>query len=568
MVTARPRAETSAATAYAEAVLRGEIVAGELVRLACERHLRDLETAAERGLVWDEAEAQRAMAFVESLRQSKGEFAGRPLELLPWQRFVVSSLFAWHQADGLRRFRRGYIEVAKKNGKSTLAAAIALYLLLADDEPAAEVYVAATKRDQARVTWDEAWRMVQQTPALRQLTGGIPSRAQITVPSTWSRLEALGRDADSLDGLNPSGVIIDELHAHRDRETIDRLETALGARRQPLLVYTTTAALEDGPVWAETRGYAEQVVRGAIDDDSWFVFVAALDEGDDWTDPAAWPKANPSYPLTPRPEYLEALCRQALVSRSAQMSFRALNLNSPVALTGGWIDLREWDACADPGLSLDAFRGRPVWAGLDLASTRDITALVLVARLPDGRLATWEEYWAPAETIVARSREDHVPYAVWAESGWMRTTPGAVTDYGAIRERIRELVDDHGLDLGALAYDRWNASQLVAELQADGLVCVPHGQGFASMSGPSRDLEAMLGSGRLVHAGNPVTRWMASNTVAEVDAAGNCKPSKRRSTGRIDGIVALLMALGRATGSGAPDEAVPTLWIDGEEGLA
>ncbi|GIW15676.1 MAG: terminase [Tepidiforma sp.] len=550
---------------YAEAVVRGAVPAGELVRLACERHLRDLEEGRRRGLRWDEAEARRAIEFMQHLRQSRGQWAGQPLELLPWQQFVVGSLFGWRRADGLRRFRRGYIEVARKNGKSTMAAAIALYLLLADGEPGAEVYCAATKRDQAKVTWEEAWRMVQQTPALRAMTAGVPSRANLTVPSTWSKLEALGRDADTLDGLNPHGVIIDELHAHEDRDTIDRLETALGARRQPLLLFTTTAGLEDRPAWVATRGYAERVVRG-FEDDRWFVYIACMDPADDWTDPANWPKANPSLGQTLRLEDLEQEAREALGSPARQAAFRALRLNTPAAIAGGWLDLREWDACCDPGLTLEAFRGRACWAGLDLATTRDTTALALVTRLDDGRFAAWEEYWVPAETIAARSREDQVPYVAWAEAGWLHATPGAVTDYGAVRARLRELVDDWGLDIRELAYDRWNASQLIVELRADGLTCTPHGQGHASMAGPCRDLETLLGAGRLVHAPNPVTRWMAGNVVTEMDAAGNQKPSRRNSTDRIDGIVALLMALGRAAGSSQPESAGPTLWIDGEDG--
>ena len=528
--------------------MSGEILAGQLVRQACERHLRDLRDGSRRGLGWDADEAQRRIEFCSYLRQSKGRWAGQPLVLEPWQQFVVGSTFGWKRRDGTRRFRRSYISVARKNGKTTLAAAIGLQLVDFDGEPGAEVYVAATKRDQARLCWDEAARMVRQTPSLRRRIGIVDSRANMHVLETHSKFEALGADSDSLDGLNPHGVIIDELHAHRDRRVVDVLETAMGARTQPLIVYITTAGVEGESIYTETDNYARQVVQGLVQDDEWFVYVATLDPEDDWTNPEVYGKANPNLGVTVQLEELIQERNRALAVPGRQNAFRRLRLNQRVQQAQRWLPVEEWDSCADPELTLDAFRGRQVFAGLDLASTRDIAALVLLAPVddPDVDYVMWEHYWVPQETILRRSREDAVPYDVWVEQGWMEATPGNITDYDVIRERIREYADDYGIGFVELAYDRWNANQLVTQLQNDGLLCVGFGQGYASMAAPCRALEALIAGRRIRHRGNPVTRWMVGNVTVSQDPAGNLKPDRARSAEKIDGVVALLMALGRA----------------------
>ena len=535
-------------TAYAERVLAGEVLAGALVRQACERHLRDLREASRRGLVWDPEEAGRRIEVCSHLRQSKGRWAGQPLVLEPWQQFVVGSTFGWRRRNGTRRFRRCYVSVARKNGKTTLAAAIALQLLDFDGEPGAEVYAAATKRDQARLCWDEAARMVRQTPSLRRRIGIVDSRANMHVLDTASKFEALGADSDSLDGLNPHGAIIDELHAHRDRRVVDVLETAMGARTQPLIVYITTAGVEGESIYTETDNYARQVAQGVVSDDEWFVYVATLDDGDDWADPGVYAKANPNLGVTVQLEELIQERNRALAVPGRQNAFRRLRLNQRVQQAQRWLDVRDWDACADPHLTLDAFRGRRVFAGLDLASSRDIAALVLVAPIddPDADYLVWEHYWVPQDTVTRRSREDAVSYDVWVEQGWIEATPGNITDYDVIRERIREYADDYGIGFLELAYDRWNANQLVTQLQNDGLTCVGFGQGYASMAAPCRALEALLAGRRIRHRGNPVTRWMVSNVTVSQDPAGNMKPDRARSAEKIDGVVAMLMALGRS----------------------
>jgi len=538
----------SPVTEYAKSVLAGEVITGQLVRQACERHLRDLETGEARGLWFDADEAARAVEFFSHLRQSKGRWAGQPLSLQPWQAFVVGSIFGWKRRDGTRRFRRAYVEVARKNGKSTFAAGIGLYLLDFDGEAGAEVYMAATKRDQAKICWEEASRMVERTPALRRRIRSIPSRTNLHVLETGSKCEALGADSDTLDGLNPHGVIIDELHAHRDRGVVDKLETAMGARLQPLIIYITTAGVAGESIYQETHQYARRVVEGTVQDDDWFVYVATLDPDDDWTDPAVYAKANPSLGVTVQLEELIAERDRALAIPGRQNAFRRLRLNQQTEQANRWLSVEEWDACCDQSLTLEAFRGRRVFAGLDLASTRDVTALVLLAPSDEDGVDfdMWEHYWVPEDGIAKRSRDDGVPYDVWRDQGWLEATHGNITDYDVIRERIREYADDNGIGFVELAYDRWNANQLITQLGGDGLTCVPVGQGYASMSGPCRELEKLIAGRRIRHRGNPVTRWMVGNVTAAQDPAGNLKPDKARSAEKVDGVVALLMALGRA----------------------
>lgn len=536
-------------TAYAEGAVAGRLVVSRWVRLAAERHLRDLEWAREMGWRWEPRELERFERFCSHLPQSKGTWGGRGLELLPWQQFVLGQALGWKRADGMRRFRRVYVEVGKKNGKTTLASALAIWLLDFDGEPGAEVYVAAVDRKQARLCWDEAAWMIQRTPSLARRVHVVESTASAFVRETHSRLVALGADTDSMDGLNSHGVIIDELARHRTRAVLDRLETSGAARRQPLLLYVTTAPLPDEagrPAYEDIRGYSERVLQGLVQDDEWLAFVAAIDEGDHWTDESCWPKANPSLGVTLSWEFLRAAAQRARESEWQRLPFRTLHLNERLTGAAGWLELTEWDACADRSLTLEAFRGRPVYAGLDLAATRDTTALVLVTRDDDGRWLIWEEIWVPRDTVLERSRSEGLPYRAWVEDGWVHETPGAVTDYGAIRARIRELVDDYGIDIRELAYDRWNATQLVHELAADGLTCVAAGMGYQTMTMPMREVERAVAQRSLVHRGSPAMRWQMASMAVKSDPAGNTKPDRERATGRIDAVVAMLIGLDRA----------------------
>lgn len=544
-------------TDYAESVLGGDIVAGELVRLACERHLHDLELGSLRGLRFDEAAAGHAVAFVEQLRHSKGEWAGQRLQLAPWQLFIVGSVFGWLRDDGTRRFREIYTEVARKNGKTTLLAAIGLYLAFADGEPGAEVYSAATKRDQAKLCWSEADRMVQSTPALSRLIERTPSRGNLARLDTFSKFEPLGRDADTADGLNPHAGIIDELHAHTSRDMVDVLRTALGARRQPILWSITTAGSDQQSIWWEMRSYAANVLQKTADDDTLFAYIATLDKGDDWQDEAVWPKGNPNLGVSVRLEELREKARRAAQLPGEQNAFRRLRLNEPTEQSERWLDIGQWDENAAPP---EVMPGAVVFAGLDLSSTIDITACVLVAPR-DGDYDVVGRFWRPEDTIVEAERRDGVPYRQWAAEGWLTLTEGTAIDPIQIADDIADWLAPY--TVAELAFDAWNAAGASARLGSLGVTTVAMAQGFATYSEPCHALEALLLERRIRHGGNPVLRWMAGQVTVKFGPNDAVRPYKPHGSGiRDDGIVALLMALARARVHQQADTAigVPNLW--------
>lgn len=553
--TARP-SKDDRATAYARAVVRGQIVTGKLVRLACERHVRDLRTGTERGLRWNVELADRAIDFFSYLTQSKGRWAGESLTLEPWQQFIIGSVFGWQRRDEsigiwVRRFRRALVEIARKNGKTTMSAGVGLYLLDFDGEPGAEVYAAATKKDQARICWDEAARMVARTRALKRRINVIPSRANLHIIETASKFEALSADSDSTDGLNPHAYLVDELHAHRNRGLVDVLETATGARSQPLGWYITTAGIAGISIYQETHDYCCQVVEGLIEDDEQFIYIASLDPDDDWTDPANYIKANPNLGVSITLDELVKERDRAMAIPGRQNAFKRLRLNVQTEQVERWLDVGTWDALAIEGLTLDDMRGRTCYAPLDLSSTTDITCLgLLFPRDGDDEDAAefvWiPQFWVPAVAIQERAQRDRVPYPQWRDEGWIFETEGDVVDQDAVKVRLREIADDYGIEIVEVPFDRWGAVKLATELQQEGLTVVPVGQGYASLSAPSKELERLMLSGDLVHDGNPVMRWMVANVAIEQDPAGNIKPSKRKSTERVDGISALVTGLSRA----------------------
>lgn len=541
MVAAPP---VSPVTQYAEAVLSGEVVAGRLVRLACERHLRDLADGAARGLRFDEAEAERVIGFFRLLPHIKGEWAHETaggMELAPWQAFIVGSLFGWKRADGTRRFRTAYVEVARKNGKSTLAAGLGLWLSFFDGEPGAEVYAAATKRDQAKIVWGDARQMVLKTPGLRSriraFTGNLHAEA------SSSKFEPLGADADTLDGLNIHGAIVDELHAHPSRAVVDVLETATGARRQPLIFYITTAGYDRHSVCWGHHDYTIKVLEETYQDDTWFGFVAALDDGDRWNDASVWAKANPNLGVSVKPDDLARKCARAEQVPAEQQAFRRLHCDEWTESSTRWLDLAAWDQGNVP-VDPEALTGRACYGGLDLSSTTDLTGLVLV--FPDGAggYDVLAFPFVPEESLAKRAERDRVPYPVWRDQGHITATDGNVVDYDVVETIVMQLAERY--DLKELAIDRWNSTGTQTRLTAAGITVVPFGQGFASMTAPAKDLEKLVLEGRIRHGGHPVLRWCIGNTVVQTDPAGNIKPAKNQSTERIDLTVALVMALGRA----------------------
>lgn len=529
---------------YARDVASGKVIAGKLVRQACERHLRDLAEGAARGLKFDADAAQAAIDFFSLLKHSKGKWAGEQFELSPWQKFAIGCVFGWKRRDGTRRFRVAHIEVARKNGKTTLAAGVALLLLTIDRESGAEVYCVATKRDQAKLTHEDAEKMVKASPSLRRSVQVFKNN--LSVASSNSKLVPLGADGDTLDGLNVSGAIMDELHAWKKRSLWDVIETATGARDQPLTLITTTAGYNKHSIWWERRDLACKVLDGVFQDDELFALIYTLDDDDDWTDEKVWGKGNPNLGVTVKVEEIRKRVEEAKQTPGKQNAVRRLRLNQPTEQASRWLDMEKWDACGVVKVAASSLLGRRCWGGLDLASTIDIAALVLAFPWDDETgFDLLPFFWIPKERIHHRVETDRVPYDRWVDEGWIIATPGNVIDYAFIRAFVLKVAEDYQLvDLG---YDPWNATQLALQLQDDGIEVVQFRQGFASLSEPSKELEKLVVSGKLRHGGNPVLRWMASNVSVKQDPAGNLKPDKSTSTEKIDGIVGSIIAIGRAT---------------------
>ncbi len=520
---------------YAQRLAGGETPGNKWQRLAAVRYLSDLDR-----FEFDTTKAEHALNFFMFLRHSKGEWANHRLELEPWQQFIIWNLYGFIRDDGTRRFRTGYIEVPRKNGKTTMLAGLGLLGMLADDEPGAEIYSAATKRDQAKLLFDEATRMVR---ASSDLSSRIKShKNNLHIPGTAAKFEPLGADKDTLDGLNPHYNLIDELHAHKTAGLWNVLDTATGARRQPLTIAITTAGQDMHGICWDRHTYTEKVLENVIDDPSWFGFVAGIDEGDDWLDPATWAKANPNFGVSVKTEAFAEKAKQASNSPATQASFMRLRLNVWSEGVSAFIPLEHWRNCSAVP---ERATGRITYAGLDLASSNDIAAFVEVAPTDDPRtFDVYPHFFIPADNISERVSKDRVPYDSWVRDGLVTATPGNVIDFESIRATIQRQGDDH--QIKEIAFDRWGATQISQQLTDDGFTMVGFGQGFASLSAPTKELLTLVSSGGLRHGGNPVLEWMASNMVVREDPAGNIKPDKSKSREKIDGMVALIMALDRA----------------------
>lgn len=427
---------------------------------------------------------------------------------------------------------------------STMLAGVGLDLLVCDGEPGAEIYAAATKKDQARIIFDEAKRMVASSPALSAELARFKSN--ISVDGTASKFEPLSSDEKTLDGLNPHGVLIDELHKHKTRALLDVLDTALGARRQPLLIIITTAG-DDSPesVYAQENDYATKVLEGTIEDDATFAYIATIDKGDNWADPAVWEKANPNLGISVKLDDLERQAQKAAKSPSAQSAFKRLRLNVRTSSAERAIDMETWAKNGGPWIDPAELRGRKCWGGLDLSSKIDISAWVKLFEPdePGGRLLVVPRFWMPLDTLEARAEKDRVPYREWFDKGFIEVTHGNVIDHDAIEQAV--LGDAGEFALQSVAYDPWNATQLAASLLGKGVPMVEFVQGLRSYSEPTKELINLLVSTKLDHGDNPVLKWMASNLKTQRDKNENLMPHKLHSTGRIDGITGLIMAIGR-----------------------
>ncbi len=506
---------------------------------------------------FDEKAAQRAVLFFEKyLRHSEGEWAGKKFKLEDWEKNdIVRPLFGWkRRSDGTRRYRTAYIEVPKKNGKSGIAAGIALYMAFADMEPGAQVFSAAGDRDQAAIVFDTAKNMVLASPALSRRSQ--PYRRVIHVPYLGASYRVISADAKTKHGFNVHCAVFDEFHVQPNRELFDTLKNGVAARRQPLVVIITTAGHDRNSICWEMHDYALKVKNNIIEDNELLVVVYAAEKDDDWTDPKIWKKANPNLGITVKEDFLKSECEKAKRMPSYENTFRRLHLNQWVEAERRWFSIRDWDKGNEAVARADLQR-KPCYAGLDLSSTRDLSALSLVFPLYDELPLNAENesasrdvykilpfFWIPEENMREREARDQVPYSVWIREGFITATPGNVIDYKFIFEALKKLREE--FDILEIAYDRWGASKLTQDLQEASFNMVPFGQGFGSMSAPSKELERLVLSGRIHHGGNPILRWNADNVVTVSDAAGNIKPDKAKSNKRIDGIVAAIMGLDRA----------------------
>lgn len=531
---------------YVNDVLNGKQVACQWVRLACQRHVNDLEHGSERGLWFDRKEADKVIAFFALLKHSKGEWAGRPVILEPWQQFIIACLFGWKKADGTRRFKTAILEIARKNGKTLMAAVIGLYMMIADGEAGAEIYSAATKRDQAKISFDEATRMVKSSPAIAKLVRIY--KDNIHIPDTASKFVPLGADSDTMDGLNVHCAIVDEIHAHKTRDTWDLLETATGSRRQPLMFGISTAGYDRKSLFYSQHEYTAKVLTGSIVDDSWFGITYTIDDGDDWRDENCWIKANPNLGVSKKLDDMQRKAARAKEMPSAQNAFMRLELDIWTQSETKWVPQPHWELC-NGAVDADGLRGRTCYGGLDLSSNTDVTAFVLVfpPQTTGDKYQVLCRFFIPLDSMHARTRRDRVPYEAWVRAGYINATTGNVIDYDFVLAQID--ADKQTYDLQEIAFDRWGAAAIQTKLMELGgdKFMVQFGQGFASMNPAMKELEKQILGHTIAHGNNPVLNWMADNLVVQTDPAGNIKPDKEHSIERIDGMVALVMALDRAS---------------------
>jgi len=495
---------------------------------------------------YDKAKADRAVNFIQSMKHTKGAFYNKPFLLLPWQETIIRDLFGVVREDGMRQFKQTTIFCPKKQGKTELAAAVALYLLCADHEQRAEIYGAAADRQMASLVFHVAADMIRLSPALQKRCKILDSRKRILYTPTNSFYQVLSSEADRAHGVSAHGVIVDEIHVQKNPDLYNVLTKGSGdARRQPLQFIISTAGDNIHSIGYELCQKAKDLLERRKTDPTIYPVVYAADPEDDWRSPETWRKCNPSMGITFPESVMREACESAIQNPSEENVFKTLRLNIWVHQAVRWMPMAKWDLCDTP-VDAERLKGRTCYAGLDLSSTQDLTALVLVfpPSLPDEPYHILPFAWIPEETIDQRSRKDHVNYDLWKKQGYILSTEGNVVDYEAIEARILELREHY--DIREIAYDRWNAQMLIQHLSDAGMTVVPFGQGFVSMSPPTKELMRLTLEEKLAHGGHPVLRWCMDNVVVQTDPAGNIKISKAKATEKVDLAVALVMALDRA----------------------
>lgn len=495
---------------------------------------------------YDKEYADFAVAFIESLCHTKGTWAGKPFELMDWQEQIIRDLFGILKPNGYRQFNTAYIEIPKKNGKSELAAAVALLLTCGDGEQRAEVYGAAADRQQASIVFDVAADMVRMCPALNKRVKILASQKRLVYEPTNSFYQVLSAEAYSKHGFNVHGVVFDELHSQPNRKLYDVLTKGSGdARMQPLFFLITTAGTDTHSICYEIHQKAQDIIDGRKIDPTFYPVIYGADDTEDWTNPKVWKKCNPSLGETIGMDKVKTACESAKQNPGEENSFRQLRLNQWVKQAVRWMPMDKWDKCAF-AVREDDLKGRVCYGGLDLSSTTDITAFVLVFPPLDeeDKYIILPYFWMPEDTLDLRVKRDHVPYDIWERQGYLQTTEGNVVHYGYIEKFIEEL--GKKFNIREIAFDRWGAVQMVQNLESMGFTVVPFGQGFKDMSPPTKELMKLTLEQKIAHGEHPVLRWNMDNIFIRTDPAGNIKADKEKSTEKIDGAVATIMALDRA----------------------
>ena len=493
---------------------------------------------------YDKKKADRAVTFIENLCHTKGKWAGTPFWLLPWQEQLIRDIFGIVKPDGNRQFRTAFVEICKKVGKSELAAAVALYLLYADNEPSAEVYGAAADRQQASIVFDVAKQMVEMSPALMKRSKLMGATKRIVNYSNAGYYQVLSAEVGGKHGFSVSGLVFDEIHTQPNRQLYDVLtKGSSDARQNPLHFIITTAGNDRHSIAYELHTKAVDILEGRRVDPTFYPVVYGLKDDEDWEDEANWYKVNPSLGYTVDIERLRDAYREAKQNPADEITFKWLRCNMWVSSTVAWIPDAIYMRGNEP-IDMDALAGRDCYAGLDLSSTGDITALVLIfPPREEEKYVLLPYFWIPEETIPRRVKANSVPYDIWEKQGYIMSTEGNVIHYDFIEKFIMDLSEKY--HILEIAVDRWNATQMIQNLEGEGFTIVPFGQGFSSMSAPTKEFYRLLMEGRIIHGGNPVLRWMAGNVVIDTDPAGNIKVTKAKSKEKIDGIVAAIMALDR-----------------------
>ena len=536
---------TAIAAQYCEDVTSGKIPVCLFVKQAVKRQMEDLQRT-DWNYVFDADRASRPCKFIELLTHIKGPKAGQRLELEPWQIFILTTVFGWVDRDtGIRRFNNVYIEVPRKNGKSAISAGVGLYCLCADGEAGAEVYSLATTRDQAGEVYGAAHRMAEMNSQLRKAFNLDVQKTAVYVPGSGSKFMAKSSDASTLDGLNTSLGIIDELHAHKTRTLYDVIETSIGARAQPLIWCITTAGFNLTGICMERRRYVQKILAGTTEAESQFGIIYTIDDGDEWDTEEALQKANPNWNVSVIPKNILSQLHHAQTDPASENNFKTKFLDVWCNANVAWLDMSKWRKCYTPNVNLSEFEGKPCIYAIDLATKTDIAAVVkLTWRIESDdkvHFYVFPDFWLPSDTVQTSKNSQ---YAGWEKQGLLHVTDGPVTDLSEIQEFLAN--DMLRYETVAVAYDPWGATQLAQNLMQQGAPMTEIKQTTINFSEPMKQLQALIYQRRLHTDGNPILEWMASNVVCHTDAKENIFPRKEQPEQKIDGIVALIMAMNRA----------------------